>query len=106
MLQLSLGDINVTMPRIGDRMKYKSNYENFKLKMTFIGIIFTGMCVPTLATSLPEPTSEVADAAFSFSATVGCYKSFLLCCFQHRGNSLHSRAWAEKRARIHRSPLP
>lgn len=42
MLQLSLGDINVTLPRIGDRMRYKTHYENFKLKMTVVGLIFTG----------------------------------------------------------------
>lgn len=48
MLQLSLGDINVTLPRLGDRMRYKTNYENFKLQMTFVGLVFTGIAPPSL----------------------------------------------------------
>jgi hypothetical protein len=47
MLQLSLGDINVTLPRIGDRMRYKTNYENFKLQMTFVGLVFTALLILT-----------------------------------------------------------
>jgi len=42
-LGLALGDINVTLPKINDRVRYKANYENFKLKITFIGFIFTAI---------------------------------------------------------------
>eukprot|EP00123_Amoebidium_parasiticum_P008871 comp19077_c0_seq1/m.21560 comp19077_c0_seq1/g.21560 ORF comp19077_c0_seq1/g.21560 comp19077_c0_seq1/m.21560 type:complete len:369 (-) comp19077_c0_seq1:377-1483(-) len=40
-LRLSLGDINVTLPRLADRLKYKESYELFKLRMTFVAFVFT-----------------------------------------------------------------
>eukprot|EP00123_Amoebidium_parasiticum_P021756 comp7317_c0_seq1/m.3017 comp7317_c0_seq1/g.3017 ORF comp7317_c0_seq1/g.3017 comp7317_c0_seq1/m.3017 type:complete len:388 (-) comp7317_c0_seq1:214-1377(-) len=41
LLSLAVGDINVTLPKMGDRLKYKHSYELFKLKMTFVGFVFT-----------------------------------------------------------------
>lgn len=65
MLQLSLGDINVTLPRIGDRMRYKTHYENFKLKMTVVGLIFTGayVCL-TLFACCFKPAGRQLNASY------------------------------------------
>eukprot|EP01137_Pigoraptor_chileana_P025715 Opistho-2@95576 len=38
LLRLALGDVNVTLPKMGDRFKYKTEYENFKMKMTIVTI--------------------------------------------------------------------
>ncbi|KNC81644.1 hypothetical protein SARC_06049 [Sphaeroforma arctica JP610] len=43
LLQLAIGDVNVTLPRMGDRILYKTAYEDFKLRMSFVALSFMGM---------------------------------------------------------------
>eukprot|EP00124_Ichthyophonus_hoferi_P000872 Ihof_evm13s37 gene=Ihof_evmTU13s37 len=41
LLSMITGDINVTLPRVCDRVQYKRDYELFKLIATFLGCLFT-----------------------------------------------------------------
>lgn len=44
-LQFAVGNINVTLPKMVDRMRYKADYENFKLKMTILGLIWSALLI-------------------------------------------------------------
>lgn len=58
LLRLALGDVNVTLPTIGDRIKYKSEYETFKLRMTVIVIVLALLNLFAIAT-------RILDALFN-----------------------------------------
>ncbi|KJE90490.1 transmembrane protein [Capsaspora owczarzaki ATCC 30864] len=41
LLGLVLGDVNMTLPKMGDRFKYKEDYEKFKARMTMITVLIS-----------------------------------------------------------------
>lgn len=47
-MKLLLGDVNLTLAHVGDRFKYKQEYETFKLKFSFV---LAALAVGALATS-------------------------------------------------------
>eukprot|EP01134_Creolimax_fragrantissima_P005512 CFRG5512T1 len=45
LLRLAIGDVNVTLPKLGDRILYKTAYEDFKLRMTFVAMSFMAISI-------------------------------------------------------------
>eukprot|EP01136_Pigoraptor_vietnamica_P020799 Opistho-1_new@70190 len=43
LLHMALGDVNVTLPKMGDRFRYKTEYEGFKMRMTVITIALSAL---------------------------------------------------------------
>lgn len=89
-LSLAVGDINVTLPRLADRMRYKQKYELFKLKMTFVAFCFTFLRV--LLDYVFHSSIRFPDAIFLvFLAWYYC--SVVLREHILRANGSHIRPW-------------
>ncbi|XP_063900447.1 ion channel TACAN-like [Zophobas morio] len=70
LLKLVLGEINVTLPHLSDRFRYKSNYENFKLRMNIIGLLFSLLAIFIKLHRFAEALLQAAQMWFYLTLTI------------------------------------